>query len=66
MDMHESRYVMSKDKHPAESDQPGVKNPTNPQYPTNDQPRANEHNPTMPAHQDRQGSKGGSPSDKKP
>jgi len=60
---------MSKDKLPRSvQDQPaaGVKNSSNPQYPTNDMPHSNEKNPTMPAHQDRQGSKGGSPGGNKP
>ena len=60
---------MSKDKLPRSvTDQPGagVKNSSNPNYPTNDMPHANEKNPNMPAHQDRQGSKGGSPRGNKP
>ncbi len=55
---------MSNNKHPAE--QRDHENPSNPQYPTNDQVRANEHNPNMPAHKEREGSKGGSPGGKKP
>lgn len=58
---------MSKNQHPAEQgERPGVTDPTNPQYATNDHVQANEHNPNMPAHKDREGSKGGSPSAKKP
>jgi len=60
---------MSTDKLPRsvrENPATDVKNPTNPQYPTNDMPHSNEKNPTMPAHQDRQGSKGGSPGGNKP
>lgn len=57
---------MSKNKHPAEGDKPDVVNPGNPDYRPNDNPQANQNDPILPAHKDRQGSKGGSPSAKKP